>query len=99
MSRNVLADQTQEQGVEAVRACAGRDDDDQHEGVKRFRQIEPIVDTIRSVDPSEALIRCRPDVAMETRMMTSRPSAASGASSRARTPPPALNRPEAPTID
>ena len=55
MSRNVLADQTQDQGVEAVRACAGRDDDDQHEGVKRFRQIEPIVDTIRSVDQSVGL--------------------------------------------
>jgi hypothetical protein len=29
---------------------AGRDDYDQHKGIKRLRQIEPIVDAIRFID-------------------------------------------------
>jgi hypothetical protein len=50
VSRNVLIHQTQDQGVEAVRPGAGRDDYDQHKGIKRLRQIEPIVDAIRFID-------------------------------------------------
>ena len=35
--RNVLIHQTQDQGVKAVRAGAGRDNYDQHKGIKRLR--------------------------------------------------------------
>ena len=50
MSRDVLIHQTQDQGIEAVRPGAGRDDYDQHKSIKRLRQIEPIVDAIRFID-------------------------------------------------
>jgi hypothetical protein len=36
-SRDVLIHQTQDQGIEAVRPGAGRDDHDQHKGIKRLR--------------------------------------------------------------
>ena len=37
VSRDVLIHQTQDQGIEAVRPGAGRDDYDQHKGIKRLR--------------------------------------------------------------
>ncbi len=37
VSRDVLIHQTQDQGIEAVRAGADRDDYDQHKGIKRLR--------------------------------------------------------------
>ena len=49
-SRDALVDQAQDQGIEAVRPGAGRDDHDQHEGIKDLGQIEPIVDAIRFID-------------------------------------------------
>src|ERR1700722_3540106 len=48
--RDVLVHQAQDQGIEAVRPGAGRDDYDQHKGIKCFRQIEPIIDAISSID-------------------------------------------------
>jgi hypothetical protein len=48
--RGVLIYQTQDQGIEAVRPRAGRDDYDQHKGIKRLREVEPIVDAIRLID-------------------------------------------------
>ena len=50
MSRGVLIHQAQDQGIEAVRPGAGRDHYYQHKGIKRLRQIEPIVDAIRFID-------------------------------------------------
>ena len=49
-SHDVLIHQAQDQGIEAVRPGAGRDDYDQHKGIKRLRSIEPIVDAIRFID-------------------------------------------------
>jgi hypothetical protein len=40
----------QDHGIEAVRSSAGRDDHDQHNGIKRLGQIEPIVDPVRFID-------------------------------------------------
>jgi hypothetical protein len=37
VSRDVLIHQTQDQGIEAVRPGAGRDDYDQHKSIKRLR--------------------------------------------------------------
>jgi hypothetical protein len=37
VSRDVLIHQTQDQGIKAVRAGAGRDDYDQHKRIKRLR--------------------------------------------------------------
>jgi hypothetical protein len=50
VSRDVLVDQTQDQRIEAVRSDAGRDDHDQHDGIKRLGQIEPIVDPVCFID-------------------------------------------------
>src|ERR1700689_4250784 len=49
-SRAVFADQAQDQGIEAVRSGAGRDDHDQHEGIEDLGQIEPIVDPVCFID-------------------------------------------------
>src|SRR6202040_3968037 len=40
----------EDQSIEAVRPGAGRDDYDQHKGIKRLWEIEPIVDAIRFID-------------------------------------------------
>lgn len=53
MSRGVLIYQSQDHGIEAVRPGAGRDDYDQHEGIKRLGQIGLIVDAIRLIDRLE----------------------------------------------
>jgi hypothetical protein len=37
VSRDVLIHQTQDQGIEAIRPGAGRDDHDQHKGIKCLR--------------------------------------------------------------
>jgi hypothetical protein len=44
----VFVDQSQDQGIKAVGAGAGRDDHDQHEGIEDLGQIEPIVDPAAS---------------------------------------------------
>ena len=44
MSRRVLIHQTQDQGVEAVRPGAGRDEDDQYKNIQDIGKIEPIAD-------------------------------------------------------
>src|SRR5580700_4007794 len=49
-SRAVFVDQAQDQGIEAVRSGAGRDDHDQHEGIEDLGQIEPIVDPVCFID-------------------------------------------------
>ena len=50
VSRGVLVHQTQDEGIEAIRPGARRDDHDQHKSIKRLGQIEPIVDAIRFID-------------------------------------------------
>ena len=42
--------QIQDQGIEAIRSGASQDDCDQHKGIERLRQIEPIIDAIRFID-------------------------------------------------
>jgi hypothetical protein len=37
VSRDVLIHQTRDQGTEAIRPGVGRDDYDQHKGIKRLR--------------------------------------------------------------
>jgi len=49
-SRNVLVDQTQDQRIEAVRSGAGRDDHNQHNGIKRLGQMEPIINPVCFID-------------------------------------------------
>jgi hypothetical protein len=46
----VFLDQTPDHGIKAIRSGAGRDDDNQHEGIEDFGQIKPIVDAIRFID-------------------------------------------------
>jgi hypothetical protein len=46
----VFVDQSQDQGIKAVGAGAGRDDHDQHEGIEDLGQIEPIVDPVGFID-------------------------------------------------
>ena len=46
-------DQTQDRGIEAIRSGAGRDDHDQHEGIQSFRQIEPVIEPVGSIDRLE----------------------------------------------
>ena len=46
----MFLDQTPDHGIKAVRSGAGRNDDDQHEDVEDFGQVEPIVDAVRFID-------------------------------------------------
>jgi hypothetical protein len=50
VSGDVLVHQAQEEGIETVRAGFGRDDYDNHKGIKRLRWIELIVDAIGFID-------------------------------------------------
>ena len=50
LSRGVTIHQSQDHGIEAVRPGAGRNNYNQHEGIKRLRSVEPIVDAVRFID-------------------------------------------------
>jgi hypothetical protein len=45
-----LSNHAQDDGIEAVRSGASRDNHDEHEGIKRLGQIQPIVDPVRFID-------------------------------------------------
>ena len=90
-SRDVLVHQTQDQGIEAVGPGTGRDNHDQHQGVKRLRQIEPIVNSICLIDWLENFEALPPGGGAGDEDTTSRPSEASGAKSPTTTAPPAVN--------
>jgi hypothetical protein len=52
-SAHMAVDQAQDDCIEAIGAGTGRDDHNQHDRIQGFRQIEPIIDPVCSIDRLE----------------------------------------------